>query len=139
VNDCQKKTCRGRAYYCTVELTLHIIGGKWKPVILYHLGKLGTKRFGEIKKMMPNITQKMLTQQLRELESDGLIHRKIFAEVPPRVEYSLTEFGATILPVLQSLCQWGQRFEEKFNRQPNHCPAAAETGSSPEQAGTEAI
>lgn len=112
--DCAKKQCRGREYYCTVELTLHIIGGKWKPIILYHLGQEGTRRFGEIKKIMPNITQKMLTQQLRELESDSLITRQVYAQVPPKVEYSLSEFGRSILPVLQSLCQWGQSYEERF-------------------------
>lgn len=116
--NCAKKQCRGREYYCTVELTLHIIGGKWKPIILYHLGQEGTRRFGEIKQVMPNITQKMLTQQLRELEGDGLIHRQVYAQVPPKVEYSLTEFGRSILPVLQSLCQWGQIYEERFQDDP---------------------
>jgi len=114
MSDCSIKRCRGREYYCTVELTLNIIGGKWKPIILYHLGNGGTRRFGELKKAMPNITQKMLTQQLRELEHDGLVHRKVYAEVPPRVEYSLTEFGLTILPVLQSLSQWGNKYENKY-------------------------
>jgi DNA-binding HxlR family transcriptional regulator len=114
MSDRTLKQCRGREYYCTVELTLNIIGGKWKPIILYHLGNDGTRRFGELKQAMPNITQKMLTQQLRELEHDGLIHRQIYAQVPPKVEYSLSEFGQTILPVLQSLCQWGQSYEGRF-------------------------
>ena len=114
MSDCAIKQCRGREYYCTVELTLHVIGGKWKPIILYHLGKEGTRRFGELKQAMPNITQKMLTQQLRELEHDGLIHRQIYAQVPPKVEYSLSEFGGSIMPVMQSLCQWGQSYEERF-------------------------
>lgn len=114
MTECNRKEIRGRDYYCTVELTLNVIGGKWKPVILYHLGSLGVKRFGELKQMMPNITQKMLTQQLRELEYDGLVHRQVYAEVPPRVEYSLTEFGHSIMPVMQSLCLWGQSYEEKF-------------------------
>lgn len=107
------KRCRGREYYCTVELTLNIIGGKWKPIILYHLISGEILRFGELKKSMPNITQKMLTQQLRELEHDGLVLRRVYAEVPPKVEYSLTEFGLTILPVLQSLSQWGNKYENK--------------------------
>ena len=107
MSECTLKRCRGREYYCTVELTLNIIGGKWKPIILFHLGNGEPRRFGELKRAMPNITQKMLTQQLRELEHDGLVHRQVYAEVPPKVEYSLTEFGLTILPVLQSLSQWG--------------------------------
>lgn len=113
MTDCALKSRRGREYYCSVELTLQIIGGKWKPIILYHLSNFGTRRFGELKKSMPNITQKMLTQQLRELELDGLIDRRVYAQVPPKVEYTLTEFGATILPVLQSLSKWGQSYEER--------------------------
>ncbi len=112
--DCAIKKCRGREYYCTVELTLHVIGGKWKPIILYHLSNEGTQRFGKLKQAMPNITQKMLTQQLRELEHDGLILRQVYAQVPPKVEYTLSEFGWSIMPVLQSLCQWGQSYEERF-------------------------
>lgn len=117
MSGCGMKRFRGREYHCTVELTLNIIGGKWKPVILYHLDNSGILRFGELKKAMPNITQKMLTQQLRELEHDGLVHRQVYAEVPPKVEYSLTEFGLTILPVLQSLSQWGEKYETRYRRE----------------------
>ncbi len=117
MSECTLRRFRGREYYCTVELTLTIIGGKWKPIILYHLGEGGTHRFGELKRAMPNITQKMLTQQLRELENDGLVHRQVYAEVPPKVEYSLTEFGRTILPVLQSLSQWGESYQAKYKLQ----------------------
>lgn len=84
------------AYGCPVEATLAVIGGKWKGVILYHLMS-GTKRFNEFRRLMPDITQRMLTLQLRELEKDGIIHREIFKEVPPKVEYSLTEFGRTLV------------------------------------------
>ncbi|GAX91721.1 winged helix-turn-helix transcriptional regulator [Effusibacillus lacus] len=92
----------------SIETTLKVIGGKWKPIILCHL-KEGTKRFGELKRDMPEITQKMLTQQLRELEQDGIIHRKVYTQVPPKVEYSLTEYGQTIGEVLDVMSQWGRR------------------------------
>ncbi|ALU35119.1 putative HTH-type transcriptional regulator YtcD [Clostridium ljungdahlii DSM 13528] len=88
-----------------MELTLDIIGGKWKPLIIWHLGE-NTLRFSELKRALPNITQKMLTQQLRALEEDQLVNRFVYAEVPPKVEYSLTEKGKTLLPVLSTLCNW---------------------------------
>jgi len=109
---CGLKWCRDKQYYCTVELTLQVIGGKWKPIIIYRLGHEGTLRFSEMKRSIPNITQKMLTQQLRELESDGVVHREVYPQVPPRVEYSLTALGQTVMPVIDSLCRWGERFEE---------------------------
>jgi DNA-binding HxlR family transcriptional regulator len=96
----------------SVEATLKVIGGKWKPVILCHLTE-GTKRFGELNREMPEITEKMLTQQLRELEQDGIIHRKVYTQVPPKVEYSLTEYGQTIQQVLDVMSQWGLKHMEK--------------------------
>lgn len=94
------------SYDCSVEATLDVIGGKWKGIILYHLLD-NTMRFNEIKRIMPKITTKILTNQLRELERDGLIERKIYAQVPPKVEYSITELGQTLRPLLQLLNQWG--------------------------------
>ncbi|MGG1312638.1 MULTISPECIES: winged helix-turn-helix transcriptional regulator [Cohnella] len=99
---------------CEKELTLAVIGGKWKLIILWHLGLGGTKRFSELKRLIPSITQKMLTNQLRELEDDGLVHRKVYAEVPPRVEYSLTEYGEKLMPILKLMYQWGKEYGEKF-------------------------
>lgn len=96
---------------CPMVKTINLIGGKWKPVILHMLCE-GTLRFGEIKKQIPPVSQKMLTQQLRELEADGIVHRQVYAEVPPRVEYSMTELGNTLKPVLQGLYAWGQRLQE---------------------------
>lgn len=103
---------RHESYECTegcpVEATLEIIGGKWKGVILYHLLER-TYRFGELKKLMQGITQRMLTKQLRELESDGIINRKIYAEVPPKVEYSLTESGESLRSIIMSMRDWGSK------------------------------
>lgn len=116
-----EKTCsvmkiRNKQYTCSVELTLDIIGGKWKPLILWYLGVDGTKRFSELKKSLPGITQKMLTQQLRELESDGMISRKIYPQVPPKVEYSLTKEGKSLMPILDTMCKWGKEYYEEVQK-----------------------
>jgi len=96
---------------CTVEATLSLIDGKWKGVILYHL-LTETLRFNELRRRMPNITQRMLTNQLRQLEADELLHRAVYAEVPPKVEYSLTDRGRTLEPVITALKTWGdENFE----------------------------
>jgi DNA-binding HxlR family transcriptional regulator len=92
---------------CRVDDALEIIVGKWKPVILLHLFEHGTMRFNELKRSLPGITQKMLTQHLRELEEEELIHREVYPQVPPKVEYSITEYGQTIEPVLESMHEWG--------------------------------
>jgi DNA-binding HxlR family transcriptional regulator len=111
---CPMRECAGKRYVCSVELALQVIGGKWKAVILWHLRCGSVRRFGELKREMPNVTQKMLTQQLRELEADGLVARTVYAEVPPRVEYRLTDLGGSVLPVLDQLRAWGERFEARF-------------------------
>jgi DNA-binding HxlR family transcriptional regulator len=91
---------------CSVEATINLIDGKWKCVVLYHLLDK-TVRFNELRRIIPDVTQRMLTNQLRELESDGLIVRKVYAEVPPKVEYSLSPLGKTLEPVLMALRSWG--------------------------------
>ena len=96
-------------YTVGVEVTVDVIGGKWKPIILYNLKKRGTLRTSELKKLIPNISQKMLTQQLRELEKDGIINRKVYNQVPPKVEYSLTEYGCSLNELLDNLCKWGEK------------------------------
>lgn len=97
---------------CTVKATLRILTGKWKILILYGLWE-GTKRFNELRRLIPEITQRMLTNQLRELEEDKIILRKVYAEVPPKVEYSLTEIGKTLTPVLLELKKWGACYIKK--------------------------
>lgn len=91
---------------CPVKATMEIIGGKWKPIILYYL-KDEIKRFGELQRLIPHATKKMLTQQLRELERDEIVERKVYHQVPPKVEYSLSEYGASLKPVLESMAAWG--------------------------------
>ncbi len=99
---------------CPVESVLRLIGGKYKVVILYHLINK-TLRFNEIQKLIPRATPKMLTKQLRELESDCLISRKVYPVVPPKTEYSLTEYGETLLPILNQICVWGEEYLKSHN------------------------
>ncbi|WP_078392614.1 winged helix-turn-helix transcriptional regulator [Shouchella patagoniensis] len=101
-----------RTFNCEKELTLSVIGGKWKMLILWHLGKEGTKRFGELKSLMPGITQRMLVTQLRELEDHLIVDRKVYPVVPPKVEYSLTEQGEKLLPILDAMYEWGKNYIE---------------------------
>lgn len=93
---------------CEIEVTMNMIGGKCKPLILYYLCEEGTKRFGEMMAYITQISQKTLTNQLRELEADGLIARRAYAEIPPKVEYSITEKGKTLIPILELMCAWGE-------------------------------
>ena len=102
------------AYGCSVEATLDVIGGKWKGVILYHLSE--TRRFNELQRRIPGINRRMLTLQLRELEADGLVHREVYKQVPPKVEYTLTEFGETLTPLIAHMCRWGEVFMARVER-----------------------
>ena len=97
---------------CPVETTLTLIGDKWKVLILRDLMP-GTKRFGELKKSVGNVSQKVLTAQLRAMEENGLVNRKVYAEVPPRVEYSLTELGKSLKPILDSMWDWGEGYKKQ--------------------------
>ncbi|MBZ5654954.1 MAG: helix-turn-helix transcriptional regulator [Acidobacteriia bacterium] len=100
-------------FYCPVKLTTDIIGGKWKPLILFYL-EGHTRRFSELKRLIPQLTKKMLTQHLRELERDEIIRRKVYPEVPPRVEYSLTRHGETLKPILKLMSAWGNRHRARY-------------------------
>ncbi|PWR70939.1 winged helix-turn-helix transcriptional regulator [Methanospirillum lacunae] len=93
-------------YFCPVEGTLDVIGGKWKPLIIWYLRKR-ILRFSVIQRAIPGITDVTLTKHLRELEEDGIIRRKVYKQVPPKVEYSLTPLGKTLIPLLDTLCEWG--------------------------------
>jgi DNA-binding HxlR family transcriptional regulator len=99
----------GTFYYCPVDLTLSVIGGRWKSLVFWNL-RDGAKRFGEMKKILVGINDKMLTQVLRELEKSGVVNRKVYEVIPPKVEYSLTEKGKELLPVMQQMSDWGERF-----------------------------
>lgn len=114
------KQCK--SFQCPVEATLSLIGGKYKSLILWHL--IGKKlRFNELNKLITSATPKMLTQQLRELENDGLINRIVYPVVPPKVEYSLTDFGKSIIPILEAMCSWGTNYLEENNATTPLCPS----------------
>lgn len=92
---------------CGIEYTLEKMGGKWKPLILWYLAKNGTKRYGQIRKFIPSVTNKMLSQQLKELAADKLVKRKDYQTIPPKVEYSITKEGESLVPILDLMCAWG--------------------------------
>ena len=98
---------------CPVRLTAETIGGKWKPLILYYL-EGGTRRFSELQRLIPGTNKKMLTKHLRELERDELVHRNVFAQVPPRVEYSLTRHGQSLRPILVQMSAWGRKHRSRY-------------------------
>lgn len=117
--DVQEKLLSGD-YSCAKELTLSMFSGKWKIVILYHLGKDGIYRFGELKKLLPNASNKVLTQQLRELEQDELITRTVYPEVPVRVDYQITELGLSLIPIIDLMYEWGTQRLKQLTHVPPH-------------------
>ena len=104
-----------RIYYCPVELAMDIIGGKWKAVILWYLAN-GTLRFHELKKEITTISERVLTRELRQLEKHHLIRRQVYPEVPPRVEYTLTDFGKGIIPLLNHISRFGEDYAARFSK-----------------------
>jgi DNA-binding HxlR family transcriptional regulator len=102
---------KGKEYHCAMDITMDYIGGKWKTVVLWYLRK-DKKRFSELRKLIPNITEKMLSLQLKDLENDGIVKRKVYRVVPPKVEYYLTDFGTTLIPMLEEIARWGRGLAE---------------------------
>ncbi|WP_449622419.1 winged helix-turn-helix transcriptional regulator [Robertmurraya sp. Marseille-Q9965] len=111
-----KKKIRNGEFNCEKEFTLSLINGKWKITIIYYLGTNGKLRFSEIKKLFPKISHKVLTAQIRELEADGIVSRRVYPEVPPRVEYSLTELGESLMPIVLMMYEWGKKNINSFVR-----------------------
>ena len=107
-------------YQCAINMVIEIIGGKWKVLILWNLNE-GGRRFNELKRALPGITQKMLTQQLRELEQHGLVSRTVYEEMPPRVEYTTTALGKKLQPTLFEMCKWGDVYAEEKGISMNRC------------------
>ena len=105
-----------QAYGCGLEAALAVVGGKWKPIILWHLSP-GRRRYGELRRLVTGISEKMLIQQLREMQADGIVARKDFQQVPPRVEYSLTPLGVSLSEVLRPLCDWGTKHMKRIEKQ----------------------
>ena len=114
-------------YTCGLDAAVDVIGGKWKPLILWAL-HLHTRRFGELRRDIPGISEKMLIQQLREMETDGIVHREVYREVPPKVEYSLTEFGDSLNSALGPLSEWGEQHMARIGAV-HRCPEDYATSS----------
>lgn len=104
-----------RVFNCNMELTLDVIGSKWKPILIYHIGHSPNIRYGELKRLIPAISERVLSRELRELENAQIINREAFKEKILRVEYSLTDIGNEVLPILNSLTEWGNRYNQKYN------------------------
>ncbi len=117
MNEPRQKKPKNCVPGCAVTTTVDLIGGKWKTVVLYHL--LGEpKRFSELQRKLPGVTQRMLTLQLRELEADGLVHREVYPQVPPKVEYSLTILGRTLEPIIRAMLSWGETYQAQIETRP---------------------
>ncbi|MEV7790799.1 helix-turn-helix domain-containing protein [Streptomyces sp. NPDC087512] len=118
------KASRNGPYICGIDAALDVVSGKWKGLVLWELEAHGIRRFAELRRALPGVSEKMLTQHLRQMEEDGLIRRRVYAEVPPRVEYSLTESGAALNEALRPLGEWGR---ERIHRDGLHVVAPPET------------
>ena len=110
MTSCAPKRAGHREFNCFFELSQMVIGGKWKPKILFYLGQNPVMRFGELRDSIIGISEKMLIQQLKELDADGIVHREVYKQVPPKVEYSLSPMGRTLIPILEYLFDWGEKY-----------------------------
>lgn len=131
-------TGRRGPYHCGIDAAMDVVSGKWKSLILWELHAYGTRRFAELRRGLPGVSEKMLTQHLREMEEDGLLHREVFGEVPPRVEYSLTEHGAGLNTALESLAEWGAARIERIGAVTVHARAESVSGPGREPGGPDA-
>ena len=122
-----------KMFFCPMELTIDVLGGKLKLLILWQLQQ-GTKRYGELRTALQDITHKMLTQQLRELENDGIVHREVFHVVPPKVEYSLTDRGNRLTTVMESMAEWADMF--RIEDEPEKAPKTAQVSKSSKKVAT---
>jgi DNA-binding HxlR family transcriptional regulator len=125
-----------KTYNCPVEATIDVIGGKWKPLILWWLHQR-TYRFAELRRLIPGITEKVLTQHLRELEADGIVARRVFATIPPKVEYSLTEYGNSLKQALTAICEWGQLHMQRIGAVEKSPGVSLKTNASTSQAANQ--
>ena len=125
-----------KTYNCPVEATIDVIGGKWKPLILWWLHQR-TYRFAELRRLIPGITEKVLTQHLRELEADGIVDRRVFATIPPKVEYSLTEYGNSLKQALNAICEWGQLHMQRIGAAEKAPSLRLKTNASTRQAANQ--
>ena len=132
VKACATKQLDGKEYRCFFELTLQVIGGKWKPIIIYQLAVEGVMRFGELKRSVVGVTERMLTRQLRELEKDGLVHRRVYRQVPPKVEYSLNPLGVKLIPILLQMREWGVEYEALMQKRLEFASEDFENSSPPQ-------
>jgi DNA-binding HxlR family transcriptional regulator len=120
---------RRKSWDCPVGAALSVIGGRWKILIIYHLYE-GVSRFNELRRALDGISQRVLARQLRELERDSVVARKVYDQSPPRVEYALTDFGRTLEPVMGQLCEWGEAFEQRLGLPSSGCDTQ-ENGPAP--------
>ncbi|MBM9617848.1 winged helix-turn-helix transcriptional regulator [Streptomyces zhihengii] len=122
-------TGRRGPYFCGIDAAMDVVSGKWKSLILWELQAHGRRRFAELRRGLPGVSEKMLAQHLREMEEDALVHREVYGEVPPRVEYSLTEHGVTLNAALESLAGWGSARIERIGAERLHAGADPDAGA----------
>ncbi|MFJ1592526.1 winged helix-turn-helix transcriptional regulator [Kitasatospora albolonga] len=122
-------SARNGPYFCGIDAAMDVVTGKWKPLILWELDHYGTRRFAELRRGLPGVSEKMLIQHLREMEEDGLVHREVYRQMPPKVEYSLTEHGVSLNAALASLGRWGTERIRRTGAEKVKVPSASASAS----------